>query len=120
MQIVSTLNDFASKANTNEQVRRVTKSWSVDIWMECLDSGQKLLLRVSDGQINDVISNLDDTGEGQQESITLRSLTDDFIEIFEGRTNPALASLEGDLEVFGGEKHSVKLDAIALILWGFN
>lgn len=120
MCLVNTLNDFASKANGNDQVRRVTKNWTVDIEVECTDNDERFVLEVAEGRINKVVTNpVDKRGEGK-ESILLRSHTGCFMDIFEGRCNPAIASLEGDLQVFGDESHSVKLDAIALILWGFH
>jgi len=120
MGLKATLNNFASNVNQNAQVQRLTKNWTVDINLQCTDQDEQFLIVVNQGQVIEIKELNDCTEQERKETILLRTHTDCFMDIFEGRCNPAIASLEGDLQVFGDEQHSIKLDAIALILWGFH
>ena len=123
MNLLQTLNTFASSANTNPHVQRITRGWSVNIHLECLEGDHRYLLEVKEGTIANV-SQITESEHRQatvmdaHDHVLLRTDNQCFTDIFAGQRNPALASLEGDLEVYGDESHSVKLDAITLILWG--
>lgn len=120
-QLIQTIESFASQANNNIQVKRITKDWQVDIHLECTDVPENYCLKIENGVISKITSHDKNHEEHKNEieSILLRSDSECFNRIFSGHQNPALASLHGELEVYGKESHSVKLDAISLILWGF-
>lgn len=118
LSLLDTLSRFKKDVNSNPQVQRVTKNWNVSIQLECLDSGNNYIINILSGLIDDIKKATSLEPHNGDNRITLRSMESEFKEIFDGRRNPALASLEGDLQIFGDERHSVKLDAITLILWG--
>jgi hypothetical protein len=53
-----------------------------------------------------------------ENSIHLQASESTLIRIFSGQYNPSHAVLEGDLAVFSSEKDKVKLEAIAVVIWG--
>ncbi len=122
MNLLNNLLAFAASANANEQARRITQAWNTTLCLQCTDTEQQYQITVSDGLIEDVAHQgtcTDEDYSDDSSAMLLRSEEACFSEIFTGKRNPSLASLEGDLEVYGNEKHGVKLDAITLILWGF-
>ena len=113
-----TLNNFATSVNNDVQIQRVTKAWQVNIQLECTDCEDKYLLEIKSGRVENVVVGDFEVDESM-DNVILRGDKTCFSDVFQGHRNPALASLEGDLQVFGKESHNVKLDAITLILWGF-
>ncbi len=114
------LEKFALDVNGNQQVHRITRNWTVDIAIECIDKPDRYHLQVVDGTIQKVCDKNPGVSLGDDQSITLRSDEACLSAIFSGKRNPALANIDGDLLVYGDERHSTRLDAIALILWGFH
>lgn len=115
----STLSTLAKDVNDNAQVHRITRNWTVDINIECLDTDDRYRIQVIDGSVTNILRAPTET-HSDGETILLRSDSECLDDIFSGRRNPALANIDGDLLVYGDERHSTRLDAIALILWGFH
>ncbi|MGB3611016.1 MAG: hypothetical protein WA987_11625 [Cellvibrio sp.] len=114
------LDKFALDVNGNEQIHRITKNWTVEIAIECVDKPDRYRLQVVDGTIQKISDGNSGHTFDDDQSITLRSDEACLSAIFSGKRNPALANIDGDLLVYGDERHSTRLDAIALILWGFH
>ncbi|WP_432719541.1 hypothetical protein R0381_000325 [Jeongeupia wiesaeckerbachi] len=114
--MLNVLEDFKLQVNANPHIQRVVKGWSTDIVLEESDTATAYWMNVAAGQIGQIqqgeIANGNDSpiriaGDGA----TLRA-------VFEGRINGIRANNDGLLEIYGPMHDQVKLDAIALILWG--
>ncbi len=116
--LIETLVLFKDKANSHPRIASLIKGWEPTIVVEATDSGTKRYLPVRGCRIESVDTN--DTGDGAPAGhvVHLRAAEAVLAAVFDGRSNPADAFLEGDLEIFASDKDQVKLDAISLVLWG--
>ncbi|MBA2676734.1 hypothetical protein [Ramlibacter sp.] len=117
--LIETLVLFKDKANTHPRIASLIKGWEPTIVVEATDSGTKRYLPVRACRIASVDTG-DDTEDGAPAGhvVHLRAAEAVLAAVFDGRSNPADAFLEGDLEIFASDKDQVKLDAISLVLWG--
>lgn len=113
--LIDTLALFKDKANTHPRIASLIKGWEPTIVVEAADSGIKRYLPVRGGRIASVDA---DDGAPSDHVVHLRAAEAVLAAVFDGRSNPADAFLEGDLEIFASDKDQVKLDAISLVLWG--
>lgn len=113
MGLRTCLEDFREKVNRHSRIRTLLKDWKRVVVIEVTDTGETFAFIFSDGEIKDLKC---EAVEGEQ--ILLRSKEATCRDVFSGALNPATAFLNGQLEVFASDRDQVKLDAIALILWG--
>jgi hypothetical protein len=113
-QLLQALAHFKDKANTHPRIASLIKGWEPIIVVEGMDSGNKHYIPVRACRIEAVE---DHYPEGKH-MVYLRGKDDVLAAVFDGRTNPASAFLDGQLEIFADDKDHVKLDAISLVLWG--
>lgn len=119
MELINILETFSATFNEHPQVNRTTRGWTVNIYLQSTTTGHNYRIVVDNGRAL-AIEPADNTLYTEcVDNIMLRADADCLGDIFSGQRNPALAAIDGDLEVFGDEKHSIKLDAIVLIIWGF-
>ncbi len=113
--LFSVLQSFQSKVNGNSRVQRLLRGWEPIILVESKDIEDRYYMHMRGSQI----AQIDRTCEGEIEHfVHLRAKREDLMAIFSGQRNPARAFLDADLECFANDKDQVKLDAIALIIWG--
>ena len=112
--LASCLEKFRSDTNAHPRIKTLLKGWNPTLVFESTDSGETFHARVKDAALGELAPGAVEADH----SILLRATTANLIDIFSGRKNPARAFLDAELEVFGTDKDQVKLDAIALILWG--
>ena len=114
----SSLLGFRDRFNANPRVKKLIKSWDRHILIEATDTGAAFTLVVKDL----AISGLEDGSRGaamaEASRIHLQADEDTQTEIFSGRYNPATALLDGVLAVYCSERDKVKLEALAMVLWG--
>ena len=72
-------------------------------------------MRVVGGGIHDVRPTDAEPGD---EALLLRGGSDVLQAVFSGTRSPLGAYTDGELEVYGNPKDQIKLDVIALVLWG--
>lgn len=113
--LIDTLTQFKDKANGHPRIASLIKGWEPTIVVEASDSGTKRYLPVRACRIESV--DADDTAPSEH-VVHLRANEAVLAAVFDGRSNPADAFLEGELEIFASDKDQVKLDAISLVLWG--
>lgn len=116
INLQSLFKDFSQKVNTNARIQSLMKDWQPEFVVEARDTGEKFDLTVADGQIAGVFPRAD---EAPDHALLLRADSDILRAVFEGRHSPLSAYSDGLLEVYGDQRDQTKLDAIALILWGF-
>ncbi len=114
MNLQSHLKSFSEKVNNTKQLRILLKKWSPEIVVKSDNSDELYSIEVFESIIKDIHT------EEQNNDHVIRLEADSEIleEIFSGQRNPARASIDGLLKIYGANKDEVKLDAISLILWG--
>lgn len=109
------LQTFQGQVNGNKRVQKLLKGWEPIILVESTDAPDIFHMHVSASQI----TKIEPAVEREIDHLVhLRAKRSDLIAIFSGQRNPARAFLDADLECFASDKDQVKLDAIALIIWG--
>lgn len=113
-ELAACLNRFRDKFNDSARVKKLIKGWNRDILIEATDSGDQYTLVVADLAVAGV-----EPGRLPEDPlIHLQALDETLQRIFYGRYNPAHALIDGNLAVFSDERDKVKLEAIAMVLWG--
>ncbi len=106
---------FSQRANANEHVRRLTRDWQAQIFVQDIDDGGCYRLLRADG----LITGVERTGLPQHEPLLLLRGRGPLLEaLFSGRTHPLSAFNDGDLEIYGSQPDQIKLDSISLLIWG--
>ena len=114
--MLSVLEKFKIDVNANLQIQRIVKGWSTEILLEEKDASTSYFLDVKDGKIDSVRQFEKGSDPDHQTKIVCdREIMQG---LFEGRVNAIRANNDGLVEIYGGMSDQVKLDAIAIILWG--
>ncbi len=109
------LADFAGRVNGHPALNKSLAGWSPSFFIEASDCGERFEIRIVNGHVADVRLSADQPGE---QSLLLRACADVLDRVFSGRLSPLGAYTDGQLEVYGAQKDQIKLDVIALVLWG--
>lgn len=110
----ATLEDFQSKVNAHDRIKRILDNWAPNIFIEPRGADESYTLICADKQITDI-------KDGRVEAdhfVHLAAEPAVILQVFSGQLNPSEAVLDGVLSVFASDKDQVKLDAITLVLWG--
>ncbi len=111
--------DFQERFNTNARVRKLIQGWNRSIFIDPTDSGVPYTMRVEGLQLTSVRPGTDRVArEGDEYLVHLQAEEEILKEIFTGGYNPATALIDGALAVFSNERDKVKLEAIAMVIWG--
>lgn len=111
------LNDFQIRFNDSAMVKKLIKNWNRSVVLEATDSGAVLTLMISNFTMTEV---RDQAHEDPEYPICLQAAQEILIKIFSGESNPTHALIDGTLAVFSSEKDKVKLEAIAMVIWGLT
>jgi hypothetical protein len=107
------LAEFSNRVNNSERIKSLLKDWNRTLSIEAEDApGEAYVVVFRDCSVVSV-----SRGSDESASIVMRAPAHLLGEVFSGRTNPAMAFLEGHLQVFADDRDQVKLDAISLLLW---
>ena len=109
------LRGFAGRVNGQASLRTTLAGWTPDFFIEARDTGDIFQVRVERGQVEDVLRATADPGD---EALLLRADAAMLERIFTGMLSPLGAYTDGLLEVYGSPKDQIKLDVIALVVWG--
>ncbi len=115
--LLDSLHDFQRTFNENQRVKKLIKGWNRFLKAESTDSKEVYTVTIEDLAITKI-----DSGslrpDGDEDVITLQAAQETLVRIFLGKYNPAHALIDGALAVFSGDRDKVKLEAIAMIIWG--
>jgi hypothetical protein len=109
------LGRFAGRVNDTSSLRGTLAGWSPEFFIQARDSGDSFEVRFSGGRIDGVLPS---TAEPGDDALLLRGDAAVLDQVFSGRLSPLGAYTDGQLEVYGPTKDQIKLDVIALVLWG--
>ncbi|MGZ8969356.1 MAG: hypothetical protein ACXW2W_09165 [Telluria sp.] len=114
--MLDVLERFRTDVNTNAQIQRIVKGWNTDVALESRDVGHTWRLCINEGLIGQIAPGND----ASFDDCPMRIVGDSAVMrgLFEGRINGIRANNDGLIEIYGPMSDQVKLDAIALILWG--
>jgi len=113
--LLNLLRDFAVRVNDHPGLRRPLAGWSPDFYIEASDAGHTFEVRMVGGRVEGVEPTGEEPGD---EALLLRAATPVLERVFSGALSPLGAYTDGQLEVYGSQKDQIKLDVIALVLWG--
>lgn len=114
--MLDVLERFRNDVNTNAQIQRIVKGWNTDVALQTHDADHAWRLCINQGKIEQI-----DAGNGAAfDCCPMRIVGDGIVMrgLFEGKINGIRANNDGLIEIYGPMADQVKLDAIALILWG--
>ena len=114
--MIAVLETFKSDVNANAQIQRIVKGWNTGILLEEKNTAISYMLQIKEGKI-DAIKKFN-ASEAPDCETKIAGNDDTMQGLFEGKVNPIRANNEGLIEIYGSMGDQVKLDAIALILWG--
>lgn len=112
----SLFDTFSAKANAIPRLHTLMADWHPEFVIEARDTGERFEVEVNEGRIASVTPR---SAETPDRALLLRADEDMLFEVFEGRQSALTAYSDGLLELYGDQRDQTKLDAIALILWGF-
>jgi putative sterol carrier protein len=111
------LRDFQSRFNANLRAAKLASGWDRRLLVEATDTGARHVLTVTGARLTDI----SDGGEAPADDGRLVTMIADeatLVDIFSGEYNPSSALIDGQLEVFSDSRDKVKLEALALVIWG--
>ncbi len=115
--LLGSLHDFQKTFNENQRVKKLTKGWNRFLKAESTDTGEIYTVTVQDVSISAIAPGCS-MSEDDEDLITLQAAEEALVRIFTGKYNPAHALIDGALAVFCSERDKVKLEAIAMVIWG--
>jgi hypothetical protein len=115
--LLASLHDFENRFNTDQRVKKLIKGWNRYLKVDSTDTGEIYTLTIRDLAVNKIEQGCP-VGEDDEDLIALQASQEALVRIFTGKYNPAHALIDGALAVFSGERDKVKLEAIAMIIWG--
>jgi hypothetical protein len=115
--LLASLHDFQNRFNNDTRVKKLIKNWNRYLKVEGTDSGEVYTSTIQDLAINKVEPGCP-VADDDENLISLQAGQDVLVRIFTGKYNPAHALIDGALAVYSGERDKVKLEAIAMIIWG--
>lgn len=110
-----TLGRFAGRVNEHAHLQRTLAGWTPQFYIQARDSGHTWQVRFAEGRVADVLPTQAEPGD---DALLLRGDTGVLQQVFTGAQSPLGAYTDGLLEVYGPTKDQIKLDVIALVLWG--
>jgi hypothetical protein len=114
------LADFRDRFNGNARAAKLTAGWERKLLVDATDTGRVAVLTVSGARVTEIGESSNEASDTGDETavVTMRAGEDTLIEIFAGRYNPSSALIDGQLEVYSDARDKVKLEALALVIWG--
>jgi len=85
--------------------------------LEPTDTDARYLLTVAGARLTEIREGAIEPGTDER-LVTMSAEEATLIEIFSGVTNPSTALIDGQLEVYSDSRDKVKLEALALVIWG--
>lgn len=108
------LDSFAGRVNGTAALRSPLAGWSPEFFIQAHE-GDTYRVRFEAGRVQAVEATDAEPGD---DALLLRGQSAVLERIFGGTLSPLGAYTDGQLEVYGHPKDQIKLDVIALVLWG--
>lgn len=105
------LDDYVTRASSNERVQRSLKSWNCVIYIEASDTDASFTMTIVGGK-----AAIDDSSTAQPDLI-VRGNSEDLANIFWGDENPASNYMQGAIKVQGSPDNVMRLDAMAMMIY---
>lgn len=113
-ELLLSLQSFQSEVNKNDGVKKLTKNWNPRMIIQSSNSEEVYTLAIQESSISEIIA-----GEvASAHEIRIEGDAEILRDVFNGKTNPAEAVLNGEIAVYGEQSDQIKLDAISLVIWG--
>jgi hypothetical protein len=109
--------DFQSRFNSNARAAKLAAGWDRQLLIEAVDLPEKYTLTVAEARISEIREGGTDP-EADERLVTMIADEGTLIEIFSGEYNPSAALIDGQLEVYSDSRDKVKLEALAMVIWG--
>lgn len=111
---------FQQIFNDHSRVKKLIKNWNRAICVESTDTGEQYSMLVADLAMHSVVDGIVEDEDQLDNRILLQAEAEVLEQIFSGDYNPATAHIDGALAVFSPDKDKVKLEAIAMVIWGLS
>jgi hypothetical protein len=115
--LLDSLHDFQRRFNENQRVKKLIKGWDRYLKVDGTDTNELYTVTIKDLMITKIEPGYS-LPEDDEDVITLQAAQEALVRIFTGKYNPAHALIDGALAVFSGDRDKVKLEAIAMLVWG--
>ncbi len=112
--LLELLSEFKNKVNSNPKIVPLTKKWEPNIIINVLEREEYYTLKIRNSKVAEILPVV----ENNDHEVHLEGEEEDLAAIFSGKNNPVQAVLDGSLEIFGEQSDQIKLDIIAMVIWG--
>jgi hypothetical protein len=110
------LEDFRTRFHDSSRAQKLVKKWNRTILIEATDSTAVYSLVVAQQRI--VSIDPQRPANDDDHLVHLMAPEDVLTRIFAGHYNPSSALLDGVLQAYSNDRDKVKLEALAMVLWG--
>ncbi len=105
------INDYVTQAQQSAGVQRSLKSWTCVMYIEATDIDAQFTMTVRNGTASVI------EGRDGSPDLIIRGSSEDLTNIFWCDENPASNYMQGAIKVQGPQDHTMKLDAMALLIY---
>ena len=113
--MVTLLEYFRSRVNSHGRLRATLVGWEPEFYIQARDVDNMFRIHFECGYVGQVLAVSTNPSD---EALLLRADQAVLRKIFSGKMSPLSAYTDGLLEVYGNQKDQIKLDVIALVVWG--
>ena len=106
------IHDYVTQAQQSAGVQRSLKSWNCVMYIEATDIAAQFTMTVRNGAATVV-----EGQDGSAPDLIIRGSSEDLTNIFWCDENPASNYMQGAIKVQGPQDHTMKLDAMALLIY---
>jgi len=117
-RLQQSLYDFQQRFNNHERVKKLIKGWNRFLQVSATDKCATFTLTIQDLMISAIKPGTGGMDQEQDDVITVEASEETLVRIFTGKYNPAHAVIDGAMAVYSDERDKVKLEAIAMVIWG--
>ncbi len=110
--LLETLQRFAAACNSNQRLQQMNHDWDRLILVQPDDADEEHWIRYRDGVAVIV------AGVGDPADLIVEGTSEVLVNIFSGDATPTEPYMSGDLRVRGSQDDVMRLDIIALLIWG--
>ena len=106
------LDDYISRANASERVRKTLKSWNCVMHVQATDNDAAFTVTIQSGEPVSVAE-----GTNGAADLIVRGGSEDLANIFWGDENPASNYMQGAIQTQGSQDDVMRLDAMAMFIY---
>ena len=106
------LDDYITRANASERVKKTLKSWSCVMHLIATDIDATFTMTVRSGELVGVEDGIHGAAD-----LIIRGSSEDLTNIFWGDENPASNYMQGAIQTQGSQEDVMRLDAMAMFIY---